>query len=166
MASYQPAKGAQYNAKQAVVLGKVLEQLGESVTPQQVVDAARPAKSPIHSLFEWNDTEAAEAYRLWQARSHISHLEIVVRTPEGDIETRAYHSVVIVTEDTKARGYSHMANIQRSPALAQQVIANALRELEGWQKRYGEYDSIFGGVFTAINRAKRRVRKRQKVSAA
>jgi hypothetical protein len=151
-AQYKPARGAQYGIKQAQALGHVLENLGEHVTPEQVVDAARPAKSPIHSMFEWNDTAAAEQHRLWQARQHISHLEIVVRTESGDLETRAYHSVVIVTGDDKQRGYSHMVDIRKSTDLSDQVIAKAFRELEGWKERYAEYKSLFGSVFAAIDK--------------
>jgi hypothetical protein len=36
--------------------------------PPDVVNAARPEESPLHSHFEWDDSEAAEEYRLYQAR--------------------------------------------------------------------------------------------------
>lgn len=160
--TYKPAKGALYNAKQAKALGQMLERLGDHVTPQQIVEAARPVRSPIHALFEWNDSAAAEAFRLWQARCHVNHLEIVITTPEGDIETRAYHSVVITKGEERQRGYAHMADIRRSEVLSRQVVAKALSELEGWQQRYSEYQSIFGEVFQAIDHAKRNGRtKRQ-----
>ena len=36
--------------------------------PRAVVDAARPAGSPLHGSFEWDDSVAAESYRIEQAR--------------------------------------------------------------------------------------------------
>lgn len=171
MAKYQPAKGAMYSKKQATALGRVLESLGQHVTPAQVVESARSVRSPIHGMFEWDNTAAAEQYRLWQARSHVNHLEICIETPDGDIETRAYHSVVIVNADDRVRGYSHMSDVRNSPALADQVIAKALRELDGWQQRYDEYRDVFGQIFKAIKKVKatrgKRVasRKQLRVSA-
>lgn len=49
-----------------------------------VVDAARPAKSPIHDDFEWVDKVAAESYRVERARKMIRSLVVVVEegTPE------------------------------------------------------------------------------------
>ena len=37
------------------------------VTPSMVLEAARAKDSPLHGLFVWDDTEAAEKYRLIQA---------------------------------------------------------------------------------------------------
>jgi len=38
------------------------------LTPSAVVDEARPEDSPLHAAFEWDDSIAAEKYRLEQAR--------------------------------------------------------------------------------------------------
>ncbi len=151
MTKYRPAKGAMFDAKTAIALGKVMEQLGDHVTPGQLVDAARPARSPIHHLFEWDTTKAAEAYRLWQARVHISHLQIVITSQP----TRGFHSVVVRSENITTRGYSQAATIRKSADLSAQVIARAFRELESWKAKYSQYQGIFGGVFDAIQKAKR-----------
>ena len=47
------------------------EQNAEQLTPEIVVADARSPGSPLHSFFEWNDFEAAEQYRLHQARNLI-----------------------------------------------------------------------------------------------
>jgi len=39
--------------------------------PADVIEAARPVGSPLHTRFTWDDTEAAHQYRLWQAREII-----------------------------------------------------------------------------------------------
>ena len=38
------------------------------LTPEAVVDDARPDDAPLHSHFEWDDALAGEQYRLVQAR--------------------------------------------------------------------------------------------------
>ena len=39
--------------------------------PEDVVESARPINSPLHTRFTWDDTEAANQYRLQQARQLI-----------------------------------------------------------------------------------------------
>lgn len=53
-----------------------------ALTPQGVVDAARPKDSPLHPAFEWNDKIAAEAHRRNQAATMIRALVVV--SPEAD----------------------------------------------------------------------------------
>lgn len=56
------------DAKQvADVLVRLAERDGK-VTPETFLEAATPPDSPIHDLFEWNDTVAAVQHRLHQAR--------------------------------------------------------------------------------------------------
>lgn len=76
------------------VLEGLLEEHGE-ITPELVVDAARPADSPIHSQFEWDDSVAAEAHRRGQARKLIRKVRVVYGVdPEGrDKSVRAFVSV-------------------------------------------------------------------------
>jgi hypothetical protein len=48
-----------------------LEKKGR-ITAHAVLDAARPESSPIHDCFDWDDSEAAEKWRLEQARVTIN----------------------------------------------------------------------------------------------
>lgn len=49
---------------------------GGTLRPREVLADARNPNSPLHDLFLWNDTEAAEAYRLIQAKEVV---KVVVR---------------------------------------------------------------------------------------
>jgi hypothetical protein len=42
-----------------------------AITAQELVDAARPADSPAHSAFEWDDSIAGENWRKLTARKYI-----------------------------------------------------------------------------------------------
>lgn len=53
--------------------------------PADVVDAARNPNSSMHSQFEWDDGEAAEAYRLQQARSLIRRVKVEVIRPDNQV---------------------------------------------------------------------------------
>jgi hypothetical protein len=52
------------------------------LTPEQVLTDARKKTSPIHDAFEWDDSKAAEQFRLSQARHLIARVEVeFVRDP-------------------------------------------------------------------------------------
>lgn len=145
---WKPTDGAGFNSEMAQVLGKILESLGNTPTPKQLVDAARPVKSPIHKLFEWDDTKAAERFRIYQARNHINHIEVEIVHEGKSTFTKAYHSVIVETENEgKERAYKSVAAVRSNKEYAEQVVENARDELRYWRTRYEEYGSVFGGVF-------------------
>jgi hypothetical protein len=50
-------------------LERLAAEYGDDLTPQIVVDAARPPDSPLHSLFEWDNAKAARKHReAWAAK--------------------------------------------------------------------------------------------------
>lgn len=64
----------------AEVAGKILQELTETedgLTPQKLVDVSRDVNHPLHGEFEWDDTIAAEAYRVVQAKQLIRDITIV-----------------------------------------------------------------------------------------
>ena len=56
------------------------------LTPQIVVDEARPETAPLHDRFEWDDATAGEAYRRTQAADLIRSVRIVFtdKEPSGE----------------------------------------------------------------------------------
>ena len=66
-----------YNSKvSADIAGPVCQKLHDDniLTPENLVNEARPESSPLHSAFEWNDSVAAEKYRNEQARLMIANI--------------------------------------------------------------------------------------------
>lgn len=63
---------------------KKIEKENGLCQPQDIVDLARPESSELHTLFEWRDDVAGEAYRLTQARKLISSLRVVVKEAGKD----------------------------------------------------------------------------------
>lgn len=47
------------------------------VTPRNVLEESRPGKAILHDLFEWNDSRAAERFRLEQAQEIIGNIAVV-----------------------------------------------------------------------------------------
>ena len=54
---------------------KVAKEIGnKEVTPQEILEKARNEKTELHKCFEWDDTVAAEKYRIIQAGNIIRNL--------------------------------------------------------------------------------------------
>lgn len=81
----------------ANIVGGVVEQIEAergSVTKEAFLDVSRPEDAPTHCLFEWDDSKAAEKYRLDQARNTIGNLRIVyVSSNKEKVPIRAFVNV-------------------------------------------------------------------------
>lgn len=98
--------------------------------PEEVVEAARHPDSPLHSKFEWDDSVAAENYRLNQARTLIVRFKVQI-----DKALPPQRVFISVMEDRKSTGgYSESLDVlkHRKPAARQ----TALLELDQWARRH------------------------------
>lgn len=142
---YQWKPGAHQRAD-AQCVGERLEQIRErhdgKLRPEDVVADARHEDSPTHALFEWNDRRAAEAYRLDQARYVIRSVVVVME--ERTSPMRAF--VPVVHDGDDERAYTSIQVAIREPALREQVLEAARRDLESWRRRYSEFDALVAYV--------------------
>src|SRR5689334_11733238 len=51
--------------------------------PKDVVERAKDQNSALHSWFKWDDEEAAEQWRLQQARQLIREVYVKIKLPDG-----------------------------------------------------------------------------------
>jgi hypothetical protein len=147
---YQAAPGAGFTHEQAQKYGAFLARKGLAkgpVSPEQIVEAARPETSVIHSQFEWDDEEAARMHRISQARHLVSHIMVVEQSPRGEVmSARAFHNVTTHVDGESRRGYVSSEIVWKRPELASQVHLAALQELRGWLHRYRAYSALAGIV--------------------
>ena len=111
------------------------------LTPQIVVDAARPVEHPLHERFEWNDKLAGEAYRLDQARRLIRSVRVTYREAdekEAARTVRAYHSV----RDEDGTSYRPLEEVQESPLLTKLLLQDMEREWKQLMRRYGMFEEF------------------------
>lgn len=116
---------------------KALEAIYErdgAVSPQAVLDAAKPKNSPLHKLFDWDDAAAAEAHRLNQARQLIR--VAVVMLPQ--IANSPVRQFVSLSSLRKTGGASYLAtvDVMADEAQAAQALADAVTALQSLQKRF------------------------------
>nr|DAP73932.1 MAG TPA: hypothetical protein [Caudoviricetes sp.] len=122
---------------------KVADEIGESsVTPQEVLEKARNENSELHKCFEWDDSIAAEKYRLRQAREIIVNL---VYAPKKK-EEQPVRCFQITTEKSV---YKPTKQFLVQEDEYQKLLARANAELESFKRRYAtlsELESVFEAI--------------------
>lgn len=111
-----------------------------------VVSFARDPSTSLHSRFEWNNGKAAHEYRLWQARQLIR--VSVTMLPKVDTEYRAFVSLMPDRKE-EGGGYRRTIDVLTKKSSRDQLLSQALAELERLQAKYEQLEEL-AGVFAAI----------------
>lgn len=134
---YQLKPGARLKAGATpAFVGATLEMLREAndgnLTPEIVIAAAKKKQHPLHPQFVWDDTKAAKAWRLNEARYLIRSIVVQIIGRETEEPVRAF--VKIGTEKTPKYTAMHVA--MSDTEMRKIVLTRAHKELIDWTKRY------------------------------
>lgn len=127
-------------------LGGIAATNGKQIRPQDVVEYAR--KHPdgaLHRHFTWDDSKAADQYRLRQARDVLAQFWIVSRVEHKPV--RMFLSLVSDRHDEG--GYRHVDDVLSNKKYRAEWRQMAIRELIQWEKRYaalGELQPVFSSI--------------------
>jgi hypothetical protein len=147
---YEWTSGSRLDAK-AQDVGERIEQIrtvnAGVVTPELLVDDARGEESPLHPCFEWNDATAAEKYRLDQARLVLRSITVSI-TDDRRVPVRAF--VAIERDAEEGRVYTSIRDAMQDEAMREQVLGNAVREMQSWRRRYSRLQEL-ASVFAAVD---------------
>lgn len=162
IAGFEFADGARFQAgavQNAAEVGAHLELLrvqckGE-LTPADVLKDAKHDNSPLHSFFEWDDGEAAEQYRLQQARGLIRAVVAIYTDDKNPaVRTRAY---VHINEPT-APHYREAGHAMSQSKTRNMVLQRAWKELQAWRVRYKDLKA-FSDLFETIDETAKKLPK-------
>ncbi len=103
-----------------------------SLTPALVVDAARDPEHPLHSRFEWDDTIAAEKWRIEQA----SQLLRVTFRPDPKRPTDLRAFVAVRGENAPTSDYLPTAEALGNPFTRELVLRSMKRDWQTFKRRY------------------------------
>lgn len=124
---------------------KVADEIGSGqITPQEVLEKARDVNSELHKCFEWDDTIAAEKYRLQQARSIIINL-VYSQKKEEEQPVRCFSLT------SKVSTYQPTQQFLVQEDEYQTLLKRALAELEAFKKKYHtltELEAVFEAIET------------------
>ena len=118
------------------------------------MNEARERDAVLHSCFEWNDDVAGEEWRKGQARGLLTHLVIVEEKAPARDGLPVFVNVRITSEDEDFRAYLASENAMSDERLRAQVLQQALRDLQAWERRYQhlqELAKVFDASFSIRN---------------
>lgn len=129
-------------------LKKLVAKHGGKVTPRLVVEYARNPRTALHARFTWDDGEAAEKYRLWEARA-LLNVFVTVLVPDTE-PVRVFTS--LSTDRHKRGGYRLTTSVLSDTEHRAIMLADAKRELHAVKLRYQHLNEL-AEVWAAINKA-------------
>jgi len=136
-------------ARQA--LADISEKHGH-ISPALVVKEAAKASNPLHDYFKWDNAEAGNLFRLAQARLLIREVKLdIVRRDEKKREISFETSRAYVSPPSIRGGQSYvkLADAMDNPALRDEMLERAKRELKALKDRYKQLDEL-ASVWDAV----------------
>ncbi len=143
---FKAAKWAGFSDKKAQKYGECLDMLQDKhgvIEPRMVLTEAKKKSSPLHDYFEWDNTRAANKYRLHQARALVNHIEITIVYDDGKEGTvRRFHNISVVEQGEKRQCYVNIKTVADNEDYIEQIVERAFREANAWRERYKHYEKL------------------------
>jgi len=113
------------------IIRKRLERITESgdgvLTPEAVLKDAKKKGSPLHSLFEWDDTVAAHKWRTREARKLITSVHMEIQTTTKILSGNVY--VRNPRADPKEQGYIPIMTARDESDIAYDIMRSELAKV-------------------------------------
>lgn len=109
------------------------------LTPAEVLEEARNPDSPLHDQFNWNDTEAAEKYRLGQASRLIVRLRVNVTVHSVPVRAPVY-----VRDPEVAGSFRNIETIRSHEDASRAVIVDEMKRVTNAVRRAKTVAAVLG----------------------
>ncbi len=129
-----------------------LEKIDGGLTPSMIVEDARPKKSFMHPMFEWDDNKAAEKWREDQAQHVIRHIVTIAK--DDMPEVRTYVSIIAPDNSVIDRNRIYLSSkvAMADKQTRKQILQEAWAGLLAWKERYKGYSEL-SALCAAIDKA-------------
>ena len=122
------------------------------IKPETIVEWAHDhPKSALHLALEWDDTKAAQEYRIWQVRRLIA---IHVVNKEG-----VRQLVSLSIDRANEGGYRDINAVLASASMRKTLLNDALAELDRVQLKYETLKEL-ANIWHEVRKVKEKRRKR------
>lgn len=156
---YNWVPGSRFASLDVNVIGAEIDRLAtkyeQRLTAEHVVEEARSPKSPMHSVFRYDEDQAmAHEGRLYLARTLLRSVRVKIITPERK-EVTVRMTVSTPRSEAPSKGqYSTTEYALNDPELRSEVLKQALRDLIVFRRKYAELSEL-AVVFDAIDKVRR-----------
>ena len=108
-----------------------IQTLGASYTTKEIVDLARNENTELHKCFTWDDSKAAELWRLKEARTIVASLKVTVWKTETEKKTFR-----LIQHDAVEQSYKPVILTTRNETEYERLLNEAKEEMQSFKKRY------------------------------
>lgn len=130
----------------------IQSKLGRAPKAREVLEDARDPSSPIHELFNWDDSDAAEKYRAFQASVLLSALTVKIeivkngKRDEVDMPVR-----IVLNRGERGTGgeHEHISDIIADPVRRARMVEMAADDFLSLERKYNNLKE-FQNVFKAL----------------
>lgn len=126
--------------KAAKELERISEEHNHELKPEYVVADAVRKSSPLHKVFEWDDTKAAEKYRLQQARHLMNHIRIEV--VNENIECRLSAFVHVKKDEKSQRTYVPLQHVVLNDYAYKDMLEQAKEVMQSFVVTYSQIEEV------------------------
>lgn len=119
--------------------------IGDSATPEQIVEKARDESTELHKCFTWDDKEAADKWRKQEARCIRHFLVIRDENDNAKPELRALHFTV------SGEGYKTAALVFKNHDEYAALLKRAFAELHHFAERNRRFTDELGEILELID---------------
>jgi hypothetical protein len=131
-------RGEQVNTERIAELQRIADRNNGLLLPEEVVKAAKSPKSALHTCFEWDNTKAAQAHRLWQARQLIS---VTVNYLNNTKETVPMF-VSLSSDREKGGGYRTLVSVLSDDEQRKQLLEDAYEDMQTFKRKYKRLEEL------------------------
>ena len=138
----------------AQVVGETLEVLAQTgeLTSARFLEVSRPEDAPTHNMFEWDDSVAAERYRLQQATVAINSVEVqIVNEATATVTSQAAFVNVIRKAPAQSGSFAPIEVALSDENMRSTLLLNALNELKSFRRKYNQLSEL-SDVFLEIKK--------------
>lgn len=121
---------------------EICEEL-ESATPQQILEKARDSNTELHKCFTRDDTEAAEKWRISEARAIVRNLKIIEQKSDKQSEPT---TIRVFYKTDNESGYKPTKLILKKPDEYKALVERCRSELLAIKQKFNsisEYEEIW-----------------------
>jgi hypothetical protein len=131
----------------ATGLRSIYEDRGR-LSAEEVVEIATPVDHPMHSLFNWNDEEAAHSYRVWQASQMIRSVKILVTgAPDDGVDEFRIREWIPARSVGLGKGYYVPEEVVRmNPGQRARVLRQMQRDIASVRRKYEHLSEFWRAV--------------------
>lgn len=138
-----------YNADPEQIF-KEINMIGDQYTPEQVVEKAKDEATHLHSLFEWDDTVAAEKYRIIQAGKIIRAL---VYVPDVTEEEKPAPKIRAIVTNGVTNQYAEITAVAKNNDQYSRLLEEAKQDAANFMRKFKalkEFEEVFEAMRTLL----------------